>query len=58
MPFFVSGLRVVHADRHTGYAPGGVRDRPRVYLRHEKAAANDHVGRGKGANPGKKPHII
>lgn len=50
-PCVVAGVRAVHADRHAGDAAGGLRDRPRLHVRHPQAAAHDHVRGGEGADP-------
>ena len=48
---FPSGLRTVDADRNSGDVAGGERDGPRLHLRDAEAAADDHLGGGKGADP-------
>lgn len=45
-----AGVRTVNADRHPGDAAGRIRDRPRLYLRHQEAAADDNQRGGEGVD--------
>lgn len=49
--FLFPGIRALHADRNPSDAASGVRDRPRVYVRHPQAAAHDHLRLGQAAHP-------
>ena len=56
----VAGIRAFHADGDPGDAAGGLRDGPRLHLRHPQAPAHDHLRRGEGAHTGsnKLPSIF
>lgn len=51
LPLPPTGVRTEHADRNTGDAAGGLRDRPRLHLRDAQAAADDHQRGGEGTHP-------
>jgi hypothetical protein len=48
---FVAGVRAVDTDRDAGDAPGGVRNRTRVHLRHAETAADDNERGRQSADP-------
>lgn len=48
---FVAGVRAVHFNRNTSDVTCGIRDRSRLHIRHQEAAANDHIWGRQGANP-------
>lgn len=48
----IAGIRAFHPDGDPGDAPGGLGDWSRVHIRHQEAAAHDHIRRGEGAHTG------
>ena len=48
----ISGIRAFHPDGDPGDAAGGIGDWSRLHIRHQEAAAHDHLRRGEGAHTG------
>ena len=48
----LAGIRAFHTDRDPGHVTGGLRDRPRLHLRHTQAPAHDHLRRWEGLDTG------
>ena len=49
---FIAGIRAFHPDGDPGDVVGGLGDGSRLHLRHQEAAAHDHLRRGEGADTG------
>ena len=54
LPRFFAGIRAFHPDGDPGDAACGFGDWSRVHLRHQEAAADDHLRRGEGPHSGEQ----